>query len=99
MAHRGGKKTTGISRDARPKYLGVKLYAGQEAKAGSIIVRQRGSEILPGKNVGEGKDYTLFALKAGQVSFRAKNKVNFDGKRNRRKYVDIIQGAKLEAKT
>jgi len=90
MAHRGGKKTTGISRDARPKYLGVKLYAGQIAKAGSIIVRQRGSNILSGKNVGMGKDYTLFALQDGQVSYRDKNKISFDGKQKRRKYVDVI---------
>ena len=90
MAHRGGKKTTGISRDARPKYLGVKLYAGQKAKAGSIIIRQRGSEILPGKNVDMGKDYTIFSLVEGEVSYRAKNKTSFDGKTKRRKYVDVI---------
>lgn len=56
-------------RDSNPKYLGVKAYDGQFLKAGSIIVRQRGTKIHPGKNVGCGRDFTLFALKTGTVKF------------------------------
>ncbi len=65
-----GKKRSKVNgRDSNPKYLGVKLYDGQPAKAGSIIVRQKGEKIKPGKNVGVGSDYTLFALKDGKVKF------------------------------
>jgi len=56
-------------RDSNPQYLGVKAYDGQLLKAGSIIVRQRGTKIHPGKNVGQGRDFTLFALKDGKVKF------------------------------
>ena len=56
-------------RDSNPIYLGVKAYDGQLLKAGSIIVRQRGTKIHPGKNVGQGRDFTLFALKDGKVKF------------------------------
>ena len=56
-------------RDSNPQYLGVKAYDGQFLKAGSIIVRQRGTKIHPGKNVGQGRDFTLFALKDGKVKF------------------------------
>ena len=56
-------------RDSNPQYLGVKAYDGQALKAGSIIVRQRGTKIHPGKNVGQGRDFTLFALKDGKVKF------------------------------
>jgi large subunit ribosomal protein L27 len=66
------KKSRTNGRDSNPKYLGVKLYDGQKAKAGSIIVRQIGERIKPGRNVGEGKDYTLFALKDGLVKFEKK---------------------------
>ena len=54
-------------RDSNPQYLGVKAYDGQFLKTGSIIVRQRGTKIHPGKNVGQGRDFTLFALKDGKV--------------------------------
>jgi large subunit ribosomal protein L27 len=66
------KKSRTNGRDSNPKYLGVKLYGGQKAKAGNIIVRQVGEKIKPGKNVGEGSDYTLFALKTGVVKFEKK---------------------------
>ena len=56
-------------RDSNPQYLGVKAYDGQFLKTGSIIVRQRGTRIHPGKNVGQGRDFTLFALKDGKVKF------------------------------
>ena len=62
-------------RDSNPKYLGVKAYDGQKLTAGSIIVRQRGTKIHPGKNVGCGRDFTLFALKDGKVKFVKDGKV------------------------
>ena len=69
FAHKKGGGSTKNGRDSQAKRLGVKAYAGQSVTAGSIIVRQRGTEIYPGNNVGLGKDYTLFALKDGVVSF------------------------------
>ena len=62
-------------RDSNPQYLGVKAYDGQFLKTGSIIVRQRGTKIHAGKNVGQGRDYTLFALKDGKVKFVKDGKV------------------------
>ena len=69
FAHKKGVGSTRNGRDSNPKYLGVKAYDGQFLKAGSIIVRQRGTKIHPGKNVGCGRDFTLFALKTGTVKF------------------------------
>lgn len=63
------KRSKVNGRDSNPKYLGVKLYDGEFAKAGSIIVRQKGERIKPGKNVGVGSDFTLFALKDGKIKF------------------------------
>ncbi len=75
--------------DSNPKYLGIKLYSGEMAKAGSIIVRQRGTKVLAGKNIGMGKDHTLFALKEGKVSYGNKRKQNFDGSTSNRKIVNV----------
>ena len=72
MAHKKGQGSSRNGRDSNPQYLGVKLYGGQAARAGSIIVRQRGTKWHPGFNVGLGKDYTLFALKDGTVQFKGK---------------------------
>jgi len=69
MAHKKGQGSTRNGRDSNPKYLGVKVYEGQAVKAGGIIVRQRGTKIHPGRNVGCGKDHTLFALVDGKVQF------------------------------
>ena len=77
-------------RDSQPKYLGVKLYDGQIAKAGSVLVRQRGTRFLPGKNVGVGKDHTLFALTEGVVKFTEKRKTRFDGKVKKYKVVNVL---------
>ena len=70
MAHKKGGGSSNNGRDSNPQYLGVKLYAGQVVRAGGIIVRQRGTKIHPGRNVGRGGDDTLFALADGHVSFR-----------------------------
>lgn len=69
MAHKKGMGSTRNGRDSNPKYLGVKLYAGQIVKAGTILVRQKGSVFQAGLNVGMGKDFTLFAKREGKVSF------------------------------
>lgn len=71
MAHKKGQGSTRNGRDSNPKYLGVKAYAGEAVTAGSIIVRQRGTKIHPGTNVGLGRDHTLFALVDGKVSFES----------------------------
>mgnify|MGYP001400934874 FL=1 len=70
MAHKKGAGSTKNGRDSHSKRLGVKIYGGQSVKAGNIIVRQRGTVHKPGKNVGIGKDHTLFALKHGTVTFK-----------------------------
>jgi len=90
MAHKKAGGSAKNLRDSNPKYLGTKLYAGQDAKTGSVIVRQRGTKIMAGKNVGVGKDHTLFALQSGKVSFRNKRKLHFDGKIIVKKVVDVI---------
>ena len=69
MAHKKGGGSTRLGRDSKPKMLGVKRYAGQWVNAGTILVRQRGTRIHPGNNVGVGRDYTLFALIDGIVKF------------------------------
>lgn len=75
--------------DSQPKYLGTKLYDGEKALCGAIIVRQRGTKILPGVNVGIGKDHTLFALKEGKVKFTMRRKIGFDGRTKVKKFVNV----------
>lgn len=70
MAHKKGEGSVKNGRDSQSKRLGVKIFGGQPATAGNIIVRQRGTVYHPGKNVGVGKDFTLFALSDGVVEFR-----------------------------
>jgi large subunit ribosomal protein L27 len=70
MAHKKGEGKVKNGRESESKRLGVKIYGGQKAIAGNIIVRQRGTKHHPGKNVGIGKDHTLFALTAGVVNFK-----------------------------
>ena len=74
MAHKKGQGSTRNGRDSNAQRLGVKKYGGEVVKAGSIIVRQRGTQFHPGVNVGVGSDYTLFALMAGQVKFEGPEK-------------------------
>ncbi|NSW76099.1 MAG: 50S ribosomal protein L27 [Candidatus Atribacteria bacterium] len=72
MAHKKSGGSARNGRDSNPKYLGVKVFSGQFVKAGNILVRQRGTRLKPGNNVGVGKDYTLFALRDGYVVFETK---------------------------
>ena len=74
MAHKKGTGSTRNGRDSNSKRLGVKRYGGQAVTAGSILVRQRGTRVYPGKNVGRGKDDTLFALIEGVVKFEYRTK-------------------------
>ncbi len=90
MAHRKAGGSAKNLRDSNPKYLGTKLYDGQEAKAGSIIVRQRGTKIRAGANVKIGKDHTLFALKDGKVKFGTTRRTRFDGKTKVYKTANVI---------
>jgi large subunit ribosomal protein L27 len=80
MAHKKGGGSSSYGRDSIAKRLGVKKYGGEQVRAGAILVRQRGTRILPGDNVGLGKDYTLFALVDGHVKYepatRYKKKVS-----------------------
>ncbi len=91
MAHKKQGSASKNLRDSNPQYLGTKIYDGGHALAGAIIVRQRGTKIVPGAGVGIGKDHTLFALKEGTVKFGTKRKLNFDGTMTKRKSVSITQ--------
>ncbi len=81
--------TTKLGRDSISKRLGVKIYGGQKAKAGNVLVRQRGTKFLAGKNVRKGKDDTLYAAKEGTVKFRTIQKTCFNGKKRTAKIVDV----------
>jgi len=72
MAHKKGQGSSKNGRDSNPQFRGVKAYGGQQVKAGSIIVRQCGTRFKPGSNVGIGRDYSLFALTDGVVSFNGR---------------------------
>lgn len=82
MAHKKGQGSTQNNRDSAGRRLGVKKYGGEFVRAGNIIVRQRGTKVHPGTNIGMGKDHTLYALVDGVVSFERKDKT--------RKQVSII---------
>lgn len=83
MAHKKAGGSTRNGRDSNPKYLGVKAYGGESVVAGNIIVRQRGTRFHAGRNVGIGRDHTLFALTDGTVKFEQQGKDN-------RKYVSVV---------
>jgi len=89
MAHRKAGGSAKNLKDSNPKYLGTKLYDGQTAKVGSVLVRQRGTKIMAGSNVGVGKDHTLFATKDGIVKFANKRHTSFDGSVKTKKIVSV----------
>ncbi|NUM50942.1 MAG: 50S ribosomal protein L27 [Flavobacteriales bacterium] len=82
MAHKKGAGSSKNGRESESKRLGIKIFGGQEVKAGNIIVRQRGTKHHPGENVGLGKDHTIFALSDGKVLFKKK--------KDNRSYVSVI---------
>lgn len=89
MAHRKAGGTAKNLRDSNPKYLGTKLHDGEKAKTGNIIVRQRGTKIMAGRNVAIGKDHTLYAKTDGVVKFDNKRKTNYHGKNESKKIVHV----------
>jgi len=90
MAHKKATGSTKNGRDSNPKYLGVKVNHGQAIGVGEIILRQRGTTVLPGNNVGCGKDYTLYAMKDGKVSFGTKRKTSYNNDIDRKKIVHVV---------
>ena len=91
MAHKKAGGSSRNGRDSNPKMLGVKLFGGEAVAGGNVIVRQRGTKFWPGEGVGMGKDHTLYALHAGNVSFKTGFK--------RRTYVSVIAAQMNPAKT
>jgi large subunit ribosomal protein L27 len=90
MAHTKATGSTKLGRDSASKRLGVKLYSGERARAGSVIVRQRGTKFYAGKNVRKGSDDTLYSTTPGTVKFRYRPKKSFTGKRRLIKLVDVL---------
>lgn len=90
MAHTKAGGSTKNGRDSGPQFLGVKLYDGQAARPGMVIVRQRGTKIEAGKNVKVGHDHTLYSMVTGKILFRDRRKTNFDGRVVRKKVVDVV---------
>jgi large subunit ribosomal protein L27 len=89
MAHTKQGGSAKNLRDSQPKFLGIKIHDGQQAKPGSILVRQRGTKVLAGTNVKMGKDHTLYSTKQGIVKFSQKRKTRFDGKNSKYKVVNV----------
>ncbi len=90
MAKTKAAGATKLGRDSESKRLGVKLFEGQTARPGMIIVRQRGTKFLPGKNVKQGNDYTLYATKQGVVKFTTKRIRQFNNSQRKAKVVNVI---------
>lgn len=89
MAHVKGTGTTSLGRDSKGQRLGVKIYSGQTAKSGNIIIRQRGTKFRPGKNVKLGSDNTIFATANGTVAFAKRKVTGFDGKMKQTTYINV----------
>ncbi|PIT93938.1 50S ribosomal protein L27 [Candidatus Falkowbacteria bacterium CG10_big_fil_rev_8_21_14_0_10_43_11] len=94
MAHKKAGGSTTLGRDSRPKYLGVKLHEGENAKVGSIIIRQRGTKWHPGKNVKKGGDDTIFSLINGAVKFTKKTLKKYDGSLKQATVVNVLPAQK-----
>ncbi|OGF61749.1 50S ribosomal protein L27 [Candidatus Giovannonibacteria bacterium RIFCSPLOWO2_01_FULL_44_40] len=90
MAHTKAGGSTQNLRDSQPKYLGIKLYAGEKAKPGAILVRQRGTKFVPGNGTKIGKDDTIYAIRDGVVKFETKRKIRFDGSKRSVHKVSVI---------
>ena len=90
MAHTKAGGSSQNARDSQPKYLGIKLYAGEKAKPGAILVRQRGTKFIPGNGAKIGKDDTIYAIKEGVVKFETKRKTKFDGSKSSVHKVSVV---------
>lgn len=89
MATKKSGGSTKNNRDSQPKYLGTKIHDGEAVAVGNVIVRQRGTRILAGKNVKIGKDHTLYAVAGGKASFKTVRKTRFDGRVLSKKMVSV----------
>lgn len=89
MAHKKAAGSTKNGRDSNAQRLGVKIFGGQAAKAGNIIVRQRGTKYFPGENTSMGKDHTIFALADGEVTFTEKQVTKYNGQVHKDKFVSV----------
>lgn len=94
MAHKKAGGSSKNGRDSQAKRLGVKLFGGEVANEGSIILRQRGTKFMVGENVGLGRDHTIFALTDGTVSFKEKRTRKFDGRAQTQVFVSVEPAAK-----
>lgn len=90
MAHKKAGGSTSLGRDSHGQRLGVKLYQGEHATKGAIIIRQRGTKWYPGENVKLGGDDTIYAMKEGIVKFYAKNRRRFDGTSSKKTFVEVV---------
>ena len=90
MAHTKAGGSTSLGRDSQSKRLGVKLFSGETARAGMVIVRQRGTKFLPGKNVKLGSDDTIYSMIQGLVHFATRKITNFNGKKRVAKIVNVV---------
>ncbi|MDD2354021.1 MAG: 50S ribosomal protein L27 [Patescibacteria group bacterium] len=90
MAHKKAAGSTALGRDSAGRRLGVKITDGEWAKAGAIVIRQRGTKYQPGLNIGKGKDDTLFALNSGFVKFTTKKLMKFNGQLKTNKVVNVV---------
>ncbi len=90
MAHKKAGGSTALGRDSQSKRLGIKLFGGQQAKIGNIIVKQRGTKWHPGKNVRIGGDDSIYAVATGTVKFTSKKVKGFDGSLHLRKFVHVL---------
>lgn len=91
MAHTKAKGSTKLGRESESKRLGVKLFDGEIAKPGNILIRQRGTKYYPGMNVRQGSDDTLYAVKNGTVKFTTRLKKNFNGSSKKVKVVNVLE--------
>ena len=90
MAHKKAQWSTNNGRDSNAKRLGVKLFGGQTAAAGSIIVRQKGNKFWAAEGTSTGKDFTIFATKEGRVQFSEKKRTRYDGRVYKDVYVSVV---------
>ncbi|HEX5429782.1 MAG TPA: 50S ribosomal protein L27 [Patescibacteria group bacterium] len=90
MAHKKAGGSTALGRDSQSKRLGIKIFGGQTAKIGNILIRQRGTKWHAGKNVRIGSDDTLYAVSTGKVKFTSKKVKGFDGGLHLRKFVHVV---------
>ncbi|MFK7780186.1 MAG: 50S ribosomal protein L27 [Candidatus Gracilibacteria bacterium] len=90
MAHKKAQGSTSNGRDSNAKRLGVKLFGGQKAISGNIIVKQKGNKFWPAQGVSQGRDFTLFATTEGTVTFTEKKKTRFDGRKYKDTFISVV---------